>query len=156
MRTRRSRVLRRSLLIAMVLVLAGAGPGWAQGAAVNLIPTGHGYGAANAGRTGRLPPGPSAKHRHAAHRRRHHRRRRSAHALNTIPYHHGYGAANAGAVGRLPSGPLAGRKGMGMTITGRPGFGGIAGPGSAPATGGLAGSSARNVETGGTEGAGSR
>ncbi len=76
-------------------------------------------------------------------------------AVNTIPTGQGYGAADAGRTGKLPPGPAAGQDGLGMTPTGKPGVGGIAGPGG-PATGDAAGSSARSVETGGTEGAGSR
>ena len=73
--------------------------------------------------------------------------------VDTIPAGHGYGAANAGGTGKLPPGPAA--KPGSPHRTGPRGQGGVAG-GGGPATGSKAGASAGNVETGGTEGAGSR
>ena len=74
-------------------------------------------------------------------------------ALNTIPTGEGYGAADAGRTGKLPPGPAPGQ--FSVKRTGKPGHGGIAGAGG-PATGAAAGASVGSVETGGTEGAGSR
>ncbi len=73
-------------------------------------------------------------------------------AVNTIPQGEGYGAANAGGTGKLPPGPGETQP---PRQTGTDGLGRVAGPGG-PATGQDAGGSAGNVETGGSEGAGSR
>lgn len=61
MSMRRWWVLRRSF--ALMVLLCSVCSSWAQSGPLNSIPTGHGYGAANAGRTGKLPPGPAVGQR---------------------------------------------------------------------------------------------
>jgi hypothetical protein len=58
MRAQRSRARRLSLVVVATCGCA-AGSALAQPGALDTIPTGHGYGAADAGRTGKLPPGPA-------------------------------------------------------------------------------------------------
>ncbi len=148
----------RAALAGAAVLLLGAAAARAQNApgqdgALNTIPRNQGFGAANAGGTGHLPPDAAANEGLPKGAWDQPLLPLSG-AINTIPEGEGYGAANARGTGKVPPGP-GGAQAAALPVTkqGQPGHGAIAGPGGA-ATGSGAGSSAGNVETGGTEGAG--
>jgi hypothetical protein len=129
----------------------------AQNGALNTIPADQGYGAANAGGTGKLPPGaPANRGLPESALQPEQLPPGLPGAINTIPEDQGYGAANAHGTGKVPAGP-ADEEGGDLSVlrqVGKPGIGSVAGPGGAP-PGANAGRRREDVETGGTEGAGS-
>lgn len=130
-------------LLAVLLLLA-ATPCRAQSGALNTIPESMGYGAANAGGTGRLPPDAPAN-RGLPDDGTDRAPLGLPGAVNTIPEGMGYGAANAGGTGKVPQWQY----GAVGTLP-------LPGQSGGASTGALSGSGSGNVGSGGTEGAGSR
>jgi hypothetical protein len=150
---RRSTTLAGAALLLLGVTAAAAQDAGSQNGALNTIPRNEGFGAANAGGTGHVPPDAAANEGLP----------KGAWdqplqplpgSINTIPEGEGYGAANARGTGKVPPGPQGAQAAsLPVTEVGKPGQNAVAGPGGV-ATGSEAGSSAGSVETGGTEGAG--